>query len=70
MASTIWDEDLIYAYFVRRTKLSPTSKGWGMAGVAKVVENMDRSEVMYMAAVRGVHNDILKYISILDLLVL
>lgn len=34
--------------------------GWGMAGVAKVVENLDRSEVMYMAAVRGVHNDILK----------
>ena len=31
-----------------------------MAGVAKVVENLDRSEVMYMAAVRGVHNDILK----------
>lgn len=52
--------DLIYAYFVRRTKLSPTQMGWGMAGVAKVVENMDRSEVMYMAAVRGVHNDILK----------
>lgn len=52
--------DLIYAYFVRRTKFGPTQIGWGMAGVAKVVENMDRSEVMYMAAVRGVHNDILK----------
>ena len=52
--------DLIYAYFVRRTKLDPSQMGWGMAGVAKVVENLDRSEVMYMAAVRGVHNDILK----------
>ena len=29
--------DLIYAYFVRRTKLSPTQMGWGMAGVAKVL---------------------------------
>ena len=52
--------DLIYSYFVRRTKLSPTQMGWGMAGVSKIVENMDRNEVMYMAAVRGVHNDILK----------
>ena len=34
--------------------------GWGMAGVAKVVENMDRSEVLYMASVRGLHNDIMK----------
>lgn len=52
--------DLIYAYFTRRTKLDMSQIGWGMAGVAKVVENMDRSEVLYMAAVRGLHNDIMK----------
>lgn len=52
--------DLIYSYFTRRTTLEPSQLGWGMAGVAKVVENMDRSEVYYMAAVRGLHNDIMK----------
>lgn len=52
--------DLVYGYFVNRTTFSPAQTGWGMAGVAKVVENMDRSEVLYMTAVRGLHNDILK----------
>ena len=52
--------DLIYAYFTKRTEFSPSQVGWGIAGVAKAIENMDRSEVMYMSVIRGMHNDILR----------
>ena len=36
-----------------------TQIGWGIAGVAKAIENMPRSEVLYMDSVRGMHNAIL-----------
>ncbi|MFR4518892.1 MAG: O-antigen ligase family protein [Fusobacterium sp.] len=52
--------DLIYSYFIKRTKFSLFQSGWGIAGVAKAIENMDKSEVLYMVVVRGLHNDILK----------
>ena len=52
--------DLIYRYFVKRTQFSPAQTGWGIAGVSKAVENMARSEVLYMTASRGLHNDILE----------
>lgn len=52
--------DIVFSYFTRRTKFQLGQLGWGIAGVGKVVENMDRAEVMYMAATRGLHNDILK----------
>ena len=52
--------DLIYTYFIKRSKFSLFQIGWGIAGVSKVIENMNRAEVLYMVTVRGLHNDILK----------
>lgn len=52
--------DLIFGYFTRRTHFGIDQLGWGIAGVSKVIENWDASEVMYMQSVQGLHNDILK----------
>lgn len=51
--------DIIFGYFTRRTEFSINQTGWGLAGINKVIENWDASEVMYMQSVSGLHNDIL-----------
>lgn len=62
--------DLIYAYFVRRTKLSPTQMGWGMAGVAKLWKIWIEAKLCIWQRCEAFIMTSLKYISILDLLVL
>lgn len=52
--------DIIYRYFVRRTTFATDYLGWGLSGVAKVIENMDPKEAINMVNVRGLHNDLLK----------
>lgn len=56
--------DIIFGYFTRRTTFGISQMGWGIAGISKVIENWDASEVMYMQSISGLHNDILAtYIS-------
>lgn len=50
---------LIYRYFTTRSHFDPSYLGWGVAGTSKVIENLDRAEVLYMQGVRGVHSSIL-----------
>lgn len=52
--------NLLYPYFTRRTEFSASQTGWGIAGVSKIIENMDKNEVYNMVNAEGLHNDILK----------
>lgn len=52
--------DVIYNYFISRTKFGPDFLGYGISAVSKMIENWTRADVGNMVNVKGLHNDILK----------
>ncbi len=55
----VMGRDIIFSYFLQRTKFSYDSLGWGLYSTSKAVSSMSRFEMGNLAGV-AIHNDILK----------